>query len=245
MQTIAERTVAELVTEDYRTADVFKKYGIDFCCGGKVTVSDICRKKNISYNELAEQLYNIGNAVPDNNTNFNEWQLDKLAQYIVEKHHSYVANNIAVVRQYAHKVAQVHGGHRPEVVAIARLFDEVAEELTHHLQKEELILFPYVAQLAAAARNKVTIAAPHFGTVDNPIRMMEAEHEDAGNHFHEIGVLSDNYNPPAEACNTYRVLYAKLKEFEDDLHTHIHLENNILFPKAKQLEQQVCAKAHL
>jgi regulator of cell morphogenesis and NO signaling len=139
----------------------------------------------------------------------------------------------------------VHGGHRPETKAIARLYNEVADELAHHLEKEEIILFPYVNQLAAAKRNSVKIQAPHFGSVNNPITMMEAEHEFAGDHFHEIATLSDQYTAPPEACNTYRVLYAKLKEFEDDLHTHIHLENNILFPKAKTLEQEVIAQANL
>jgi regulator of cell morphogenesis and NO signaling len=245
MQTLTEKTVAELVTEDYRTADVFKQFGIDFCCGGKVTVSEICRKKNISYDALTEQLNRIGQEKPETDTNFNEWPLDKLANYIVEKHHSYVTQNLELIRQYANKVALVHGGHRPEVKVIARLYNEAADELAHHLEKEEIILFPYVNQLAAAKRNKATIPSPHFGTVKNPIAMMEAEHEFAGDHFHEIAKLSENYTAPPEACNTYRVLYAKLKEFEDDLHTHIHLENNILFPKAKALEQEVITQAHL
>lgn len=238
MNLTKEKTVAEFVTEDYRTADVFKKFGIDFCCGGKVTLAEVCSKKNISYDELTAQLNKIGQSTPDADTNFNEWQLDKLASYIVEKHHGYVSQNLELIRQYANKVAAVHGGHRPEVKAIARLYNEAADELAHHMEKEEIILFPYVNQLAAASRRNATIPVPHFGTVENPIRMMEAEHESAGNLFHEIATLSDNYTAPPEACNTYRVLYAKLKEFEEDLHTHIHLENNILFPKAKQLEQQ-------
>lgn len=245
MNATNERTVAELVTEDYRTADVFKKFGIDFCCGGKVTVEEICVKKNISYEQLTEELNQIGQSTPTTDTNFKEWPLDKLANYIVEKHHGYVTNNLELIRQYANKVALVHGGHRPETKAIARLYNEVADELAHHLEKEEIILFPYVNQLAAAKRNNVKIQAPHFGTVKNPITMMEAEHEYAGDHFHEIATLSDQYTAPPEACNTYRVLYAKLKEFEDDLHTHIHLENNILFPKAKTLEQEVIAQANL
>lgn len=239
----AEKTIAEIVTEDYRTADVFKKFGIDFCCGGKVTVEEICKKKNINFNSLADQLSQIGQSKENSDTNFNDWQLDKLANYILEKHHGYVAENLELIKQYADKVALVHGQHRPEVKKIAELYNEAAEELAMHMQKEEMILFPYVNLLAAAKRSKAVVKTPHFGTVENPITMMENEHEAVGNLFHEIARLSNNYSAPPEACNTYRVLYAKLKEFEDDLHTHIHLENNILFPKATVLEKELCEMA--
>jgi len=236
----AEKTIAEIVTEDYRTADVFKKFGIDFCCGGKVTVEEICKKKNISYTSLSDQLNLVGQSTENTDTNYNDWQLDKLANYILEKHHGYVSENLELIRQYANKVTLVHGHHRPEVTQIAALYNEAAEELAMHMQKEEMILFPYVNLLAAAKRSKAVVKTPHFGTVENPITIMENEHEAVGNIFHEIAMLSNNYSAPPEACNTYRVLYAKLKEFEDDLHTHIHLENNILFPKAKLLEKELC-----
>jgi regulator of cell morphogenesis and NO signaling len=237
--TTAEKTIAEMVTEDYRTADVFKKFGIDFCCGGKVTVEEICKKKNINYTSLSDQLNQVGQLKENTDSNYNDWQLDKLANYILEKHHGYVSENLELIRQYADKVALVHGQHRPEVKKISELYNEAAEELAMHMQKEEMVLFPYVNLLAAAKRSKVAIKTPHFGTVENPITMMESEHEAVGNLFHEIARLSDNYSAPPEACNTYRVLYAKLKEFEDDLHTHIHLENNILFPKATLLEKEL------
>ena len=237
--TTAEKTIAEMVTEDYRTADVFKKFGIDFCCGGKVTVEEICKKKNINYTSLSDQLNQVGQLKENTDTNYNDWQLDKLANYILEKHHGYVSENLELIKQYADKVALVHGQHRPEVKQIAALYNEAAGELAMHMQKEEMILFPYVNLLAAAKRNKAVVKTPHFGTVENPITMMENEHETVGNIFHEIAKLSDNYTAPPEACNTYRVLYAKLKEFEDDLHTHIHLENNILFPKATLLEKEL------
>jgi regulator of cell morphogenesis and NO signaling len=237
MQTIAEKTVAELVTNDYRTADVFKKFGIDFCCGGKVTVQEICTKKNISYKDLTEQLEKI-EAAPDHcATNFNQWEADALVDHIVQKHHNYVAENLELIRQYADKVAVVHGAHHPEVQQIAELYNKVADELALHMEKEEVILFPYIKLLAEARRSYACVTPPHFGKIDNPIAMMEAEHDSAGDHFREIAILSNNYTAPADACNTYRVLYAKLKEFEDDLHTHVHLENNILFPKAKALEE--------
>ena len=140
--------------------------------------------------------------------------------------------------QYAAKVAKVHGHHYTEVVKINHLFNEVAKELAVHMKKEELILFPFIKKLAKADKEGVIAAIPHFGSVNNPIKMMEEEHENAGDIFKEIKQLSNNYTPPKEACNTFKALYAKLDEFEQDLHQHIHLENNILFPKAIVLEQK-------
>lgn len=233
-----DATVAQIVTEDYRSADVFKKYSIDFCCGGKVSLQTICSKKGLDYHILYQELNDLSQQqteVPD----FNMWELDKLAQYILDRHHSYVMQNLALITQYVEKVALVHGHHRPEVMHIRDLFTSVVAELSTHMKKEELVLFPYILQLAAAKRNGVKIALAHFGTVQNPIQMMEHEHDTAGNLMHEISELSNTFNPPEEACNTYRVLYAKLKEFEEDLHIHVHLENNILFPKAITLEKEV------
>jgi regulator of cell morphogenesis and NO signaling len=147
-----------------------------------------------------------------------------------------VIENIPLIIQYSDKVARVHGENHPETVEINKLFHEVAIELSAHMQKEEMILFPFIKTMSKAKKEGTPMPAPPFGTVNNPIRMMEAEHENAGDIFKQIDKLSNNYTPPLAACNTYRVLYAKLQEFENDLHKHIHLENNILFPKAIQLE---------
>ncbi len=238
MNDIENKTVAELVAENYKNADVFKKHGIDFCCGGKVGVKEICEKKNVDYDTITEELKNVNSEV-DRSHDFNNWELDFLADYIVHTHHKYVNESIPLIIQYSDKVANVHGHYYTETVEINKLFHAVANELNTHMHKEEMILFPFIKQIAAAKRNGEPIPQPPFGTVQNPIRMMEAEHDTAGDLFKEIASLSNNYTPPAEACNTYRVLYAKLKEFEDDLHQHIHLENNILFPKAIQIEQGV------
>ena len=153
-------------------------------------------------------------------------------------HHKYVADNIPLLREFTAKVARVHGEAHPEVVEIARLFEAVAAELEQHMMKEENILFPYIKQLAQADSSR-QITPPPFGTVGNPIRMMEMEHENAGNILKKIGELSGGFVPPPDACNTYRVSYLKLREFEADLHQHIHLENNILFPKAIELESRL------
>jgi regulator of cell morphogenesis and NO signaling len=235
METTQEKTIAEIVVENYRAADVFKKHGIDFCCGGKISVKEMCRKKNLDYNTVQAHLDELDNVIIED-YDFNRWQLDDLVNYILDKHHRYIIDNAELIQQYADKVARVHGHHRTEVVRIDELFREAIDELDTHMMKEERVLFPYIIQLAEAQRQNTPLQRPPFGTAQNPIRMMEMEHETVGNIFHEISELSSGYNPPAEACNTYRVLYAKLQEFENDLHRHIHLENNILFPKAMDLE---------
>jgi regulator of cell morphogenesis and NO signaling len=232
------KTVAEFVTEDYRTADVFKKFGIDFCCGGKVTLEEICRKKSINLGDLEKELERL-KAAPGRQNNYEKWSLTHLTDHLVNQHHEYVRANLDLIQQYADKVAQVHGPQEPSLPKIAQLFLEAAGELTIHMRKEELVLFPYVKKLEAADKQGAHAPEAHFGTVKNPIAMMEDEHETVGEIFKSIAKLSDNYSPPEWACNTYRVLFAKLKEFEEDLHLHIHLENNILFPKAAELEAQL------
>lgn len=238
MENIDDKSVAEIVTENIRTADIFKKNGIDFCCGGNVSVQKICAKKGIDYNQLKKDIINI-NAQPSQKQDFNSWDIDFLADYIINVHHKYVAEANDLIIQYSDKVANVHGLHYAEVVEINKLFHILANELNTHMQKEESILFPNIKQLAIAKRNNTSVAPPPFGTIKNPIQMMEAEHDSAGIILKKIAELSNNFTPPSDACNTYRALYAKLEEFQNDLFQHIHLENNILFPKAIQLEKML------
>ncbi|MDP5106018.1 MAG: iron-sulfur cluster repair di-iron protein [Polaribacter sp.] len=220
-----------------KTADVFKKHGIDFCCGGGISIEKACKKHNVSFEEMEKELLNINNPT-SNAYNYDAWKLDFLVDHIENIHHNYVTENTPLVLQYAAKVAKVHGHHYTEVVEINRLFNEVAQELAAHLKKEELILFPFIKQLVKADKEGIKVKMPHFGTVNNPIKMMEEEHENAGDILKEIKQLSNNYSPPNGACNTFKALYAKLEEFEQDLNQHIHLENNILFPKAIALEKK-------
>ncbi len=237
MNITENNTVAEVVTFNIKTADVFKKHGIDFCCGGGISIKKACEKNNIDFSEIEKELSKINNPT-SKAYNYDSWKLDFLIDHIENVHHTYVEENIPLVLQYAERVAKVHGHHYSEVIEIHKLFVEIANELTTHMKKEELILFPFVKQLARASREGVKLGLPHFGTVNNPIAMMENEHENAGDIFKEINRLTNSYNPPEGACNTFRALYAKLDEFEQDLHQHIHLENNILFPKAISLEQK-------
>ena len=233
-----EKTVADYVTENIKTAHVFKKYGIDFCCGGGISVEKACVKKNIDLTILEEELSKV-DAVKDLIEDYDKWDLDFLMIYIENVHHTYVRDSLPLISQYASKVAKVHGHHYKEVVKINKLIIEVANELLEHLQKEEQVLFPFIKQLVIAKKEEIKNINIPFGTVYNPIKMMEYEHENAGDIFKEIARLTNNYNPPAQACNTFKALYAKLEEFEQDLHQHIHLENNILHPKAIELEKEL------
>ena len=144
-----------------------------------------------------------------------------------------------MIIQYSDKVAKVHGHHYVEVVKINELFHEIANELNQHMKKEEMILFPYIKQIAEAKKNGTPLSSAPFGTVKNPIKMMEHEHDSAGDIIKEIAKLSNNFTPPESACNTFRALYSKLEEFQNDLFQHIHLENNILYPKAIKLELEL------
>ncbi|MFK5982346.1 MAG: iron-sulfur cluster repair di-iron protein [Flavobacteriaceae bacterium] len=232
------KTVAEVVTENIKASNVFKKHGIDFCCGGGISLEKACAKHKVDYKMLELELNAVDEA-PNRSHDYNSWELGFLIDHIVNVHHSYVEQSLPIISQYAEKVATVHGHHHDEVVEINRLFQEAAGDLAAHLKKEELVLFPFIKQLIKADKEGTDLKAAHFGTVNNPINMMESEHETVGDIFKKIAKLSDNYTPPAEACNTFRALYASLQEFEEDLHQHIHLENNILHGKAIALEKKL------
>lgn len=234
MMMTKEKTVADFVTENIKTADVFKKYGIDFCCGGGITLEKACAKNNVDQTLLEKELLDATKII-DRTYAYDTWNLTFLIDHIINIHHTYVTESLPILSQYANKVAKVHGKHYPQVVTINKLFHEVANELLAHLQKEEQILFPYIKQMEATNSE----GSSPFGSVHNPIRMMEHEHENAGDIFKEIARLTNNYMPPEDACNTFKALYSKLQEFEEDLHRHIHLENNILHPKAIALEAKL------
>jgi regulator of cell morphogenesis and NO signaling len=238
---LKDKKVGDFVKENIRTAHVFKKYGIDFCCGGGVSLERACRKENVNVDDIVADLLKLEN-VSAGTQNFDKWELDFLCDYIVNTHHAYVAEAMPMILSYAQKVANVHGHAHPAVVEINKLFSEVVNELTLHMKKEELVLFPYIKKLVKAKNENTVPEEPNFGTVQNPITMMEREHEAAGDLLKQIALLSNNYTIPEWGCNTFKALYNKLDEFEQDLHIHVHLENNILFPKAIELEKSLVAK---
>lgn len=231
-----ELKIAEVVNANIRTADIFKKYGIDFCCGGGISIAKACEKKNVPIDLLLTELESIDSKVMPSQ-NFNAWELDFLIDYIINTHHAYVLEAIKLLDAYSAKVSKVHGEHHPPLLEIERLYQLARTELLQHLQKEEQILFPYIKRLVKAKRENGQFVNAHFGTLQNPIKMMLAEHDDVGDILKEIASLTLNYTPPEWACNTFKALYAKLDEFEQDLHLHVHLENNILFPKSIALEK--------
>ncbi|HEU5292109.1 MAG TPA: iron-sulfur cluster repair di-iron protein [Cyclobacteriaceae bacterium] len=239
--TLNKTSIGELVSQDWRKAEVFKKYGIDFCCGGKRTVAEACGKKGIDPALVEAELQQVEKRISGHPNNFNQWELDFLVDYIVNNHHKYVSEAVPFLDELSAKVSRVHGDRHPELIEIEQLTQDVIQELTMHMPKEEMILFPYVKQLVHAKRNSTSIVPPPFGTIANPINMMEAEHTSAGGAMEAIEELSNRFTPPADACMSYQVLFAKLKEFQQDLHQHIHLENNILFPKALKLEEELIA----
>jgi regulator of cell morphogenesis and NO signaling len=234
-----DETLGQLVAGDPSKARVFKKFGLDFCCGGKKTVKEACTEKGLDVNKVEQELRETGKAVASRPLPYNDWPLDFLTDYIVNTHHSYVKQSLPDIKAYAEKVMKVHGRHHPELAAIWQLVKEVSDELTEHLYKEERILFPYIKTLVAARNDGQPLEKAGFGTVQNPIHMMETEHEMVGNHLARIRELSRNYLLPEDACASYTLLYKMLEEFEEDLHLHVHLENNILFPKALEMERQL------
>jgi len=234
----ASQTIRDIVAEDFRAAAVFQKHGIDFCCGGNRAVAEACRERGIENQVVLDELEAALEPSGDL-PRFNSWDLDFLANYIVANHHAYVREAIETLRRHTTRVADVHGERHAEVTAIADQFAAIAGEMAHHMFKEEQILFPYITTLATAARTGRPLIPAPFGTAANPIRMMEAEHESAGATMAAIRRLSGGYTPPADACTTFKVTYLELEAFEADLHRHVHLENNILFPKALKLEAEL------
>ncbi|MCB0653173.1 MAG: iron-sulfur cluster repair di-iron protein [Saprospiraceae bacterium] len=235
MNITKENIVGKVVAQDYRTASVFKSHSIDFCCKGNRSIAEVCEKEQIDENKLIQELNQAAITSDADTTDFKSWDMDLLADYIEKKHHRYVDKKIPEIKAFLNKVAKVHGERHPELIEIEQLFTDSAHELLAHMEKEEKILFPYVREMAADS----TLQQPHFGTVKNPIQMMMQEHDTEGERFRKIALLSNNYTPPFDACTTYKVAFALVKEFEEDLHLHIHLENNILFPKAIETEKKL------
>ncbi|HRP58552.1 iron-sulfur cluster repair di-iron protein [Agriterribacter sp.] len=235
----SDETLGEIAAKDLRKAEVFKKYGLDFCCGGKQTVKEACAEKGIDVTKVEKELQEADKNPTARPLPYNDWGLDFLADYIVNTHHSYIRKTLPDIRAYASKVAQVHGAYHPELIPIQQLVEEVNKELSEHLVKEEKILFPFIKELVMAKDRSQSPRAVQFGSVQNPIHMMEAEHETAGRCMEEIRTLSNNYALPGDACASYSLLFKMLDDFEEDLHIHVHLENNILFPKAIALEKRL------
>lgn len=239
MKIQSNQNIGELVAQDYRSASVFKKYGIDFCCQGNRTINDACTEKLLDVEVVLNDLSDIGNVSNSSGIDFKSWPLDLLADYIEKTHHRYVEDKSPELISYLDKICEVHGENHTELYEIKDLIQQTVGNLSQHMKKEELVLFPYIRKMEKAKRTGELLQKPSFGTIQNPINQMESEHSAEGDRFRSIETLSNNYTPPEDGCNTYKVTFAMLKEFQDDLHLHIHLENNILFPKSILLEKQL------
>lgn len=228
-------TIGETVAADYRTAEVFEAHGIDFCCGGKITLATICREKGIDPAVLLHEIESIKDKQIDRSQNYTAWELPFLADYIVNTHHVYLKENDDQIAAYARKIAGVHGAHHPELIEIASIFDKIASDMAIHLKEEEEVFFPAVKRVDAARKAGNVPEATDREVIKTSLAKLGHEHEEIGDAVHTIRHLSKEYAIPDDVCNTFMVTYQKLKEFEDDLHKHVHLENNILFPKAAAL----------
>ncbi len=239
MESILNKSIGQIVAEDFRTAEVFKKYNIDFCCNGGRSLQDISEDPEISMKDLIDDLNTSTNEINNSAEDYKSWPIDVLADHIEKKHHLYVSQKIPVIEEYLDKISRVHGDSHPELSTIKELFHASAGDLTAHMKKEEFILFPFIRKMVKSGKHGFNLDQPYFGSVQNPINKMHDEHDAEGARFEEIARLSNNFTVPEDGCNTYRVAYSLLKEFQDDLHLHVHLENNILFPKAIELEKEL------
>ncbi|MGH9521798.1 MAG: iron-sulfur cluster repair di-iron protein [Terriglobales bacterium] len=228
------KTVREIAVEMPQATRVFEKLGIDYCCGGLKSLDEACAAANLRVGEVLQSLEAADKAAPEQD--WKSGELGELIAHIVRKHHAYVKSEVPRLEALIAKVCGVHGKNHPELLEVQNVFRALGGELSMHLMKEENILFPYVVRMEEAVRLGQPSIRPPFGSVENPIHMMLMEHDSAGDALRELRRLTNDYAAPADACISYQTLYRALLEFEADLHQHIHLENNILFPRAIAME---------
>jgi regulator of cell morphogenesis and NO signaling len=232
MKNLATQTLACIATENHQAVPVLEKYNLDFCCKGKRTLLQACEEKGIPVENLLAELEGT-TMLESNMLPFTEMSAEELISYILIHHHFYVKQSMPRILLHLDKVVNKHADKFPYMTEVKALFTTINQEMTQHMQKEELVLFPRIKELSRLDTKQTSHEASYIG---DPINMMEAEHEEAGNILYSIRQLTSNYTPPAEACTTFRVCLAELKEFEEDLHKHVHLENNVLFPLAEGMQ---------
>lgn len=232
------KTVKEIVLEVPASAKVFEQMGIDYCCGGDKRLDEACRIAGVQVEDVVRSLEVAESfASPDEkNTDWTKQSLAALMDHIVERHHTFCRLEVASIEALIEKVVEVHGSLHSELRRIKALFSELSRELLMHLIKEEQTLFPYISRMEEAVTHGNPFPRPPFGTVQNPVQMMVLEHDSAGATLHEIRNLTDNYQLPPDACSTYHTLFEALNSFESDMNQHVHLEDNVLFPRAVAME---------
>jgi len=232
---LKQSTIGEIVSDNFHAAGVFKEYGIDFCCGGGKLLSDVCESKNIPFNEVADKLKEAPWVNRTSGDNYNDWSPDFLVDYIINTHHTFVRKKSDEMAGYAAKVAKVHGEQHPENVEIFKKFIALSNELMEHLNEEESRVFPLIKKMYRKRQSGLKPDESEIMELKAVLSQMVDEHEVAGSLMADIRELSNEFTPPQDACATYRILYQNLAGFEEDLHKHVHLENNILFKKMERL----------
>ena len=231
------KTVGELAVEIPNATREFEKLGIDYCCGGSRTLGEACAEAKISVDEALDRLQkSMTAAAPSASQDWQNQPLADLIEHITSTHHVFVREECPRIEALAAKVVSVHGKNHPDLLQVQELFAELAEELRVHLMKEEQVLFPYVSRMEESVLSGEPVPPAPFGPVVNPVRMMMQEHDGAGDVLRSLRTVTKDYTLPQDACISYRTLYQALQGFEADLHQHIHLENNILFPRAVAME---------
>jgi regulator of cell morphogenesis and NO signaling len=237
MMTTDQKTIGEIAAENPAVTRVFEKYGIDYCCGGKIPVAEACKARGIQVADLEAELVQATATRAPGGQDWQAAELSALIDHIISTHHVYLKSELPRLQFLMDKVLAAHGkNHGDSLAPLGRTFAELRAELEAHLMKEEMVLFPIIRGLELAKQQGRQAPAAHCGSVNNPIRVMEHEHDSAGRALEAMRQATGNYTLPADACNTYRALFHALGELEADLHQHIHLENNILFPRAAALE---------
>lgn len=238
MKDYKKMTVGQIVADNFSNAEVFDKYGIDFCCHGSVLLPEASQKAGADVNEVIKDIENV--TLPTSESiDFKSWPLDLLVDYILKIHHRNIRTKGPKLQELLDKVCQVHGDKHPTLYNVQVLFQQSLSDLNQHLDKEELVLFPYIYEMVKAKLDKTVLQEFHCGSIKAPISVMMAEHDAEGERYRHIERLTNGYTVPDDACNSYRLLLQELKDFETALHQHIHLENNIVFPRAIQLETEL------
>ena len=237
MTNLAEQTLATIVTNNHFTVPVLEKYHLDFCCKGKRTLADACTGKGLSVQFIVEELEELKTSAPVTKMPFTEMTAEQLISYILIHHHFYVKQSMPIIIGHLEKVASKHGNRVPYMIEVLKLFKEIKNEMTLHMYKEEMILFPRIKEMEALSNEKQNKNLSNE-YISAPISIMKQEHEHAGDLLYNIRDLTSTYTAPEEACTTFQVCLAELKEFEEDPHRHVHLENNLLFPLAQKLLHQ-------
>lgn len=235
IKSLERKRVGDIVAENYHAAGVFREFGIDFCCGGGKPLADVCNKKGIQLNTVTEQLEKIFGKAQESTHNYNNWSPAFLIDYINNTHHRFVRKKTEEICAYASKVARVHGERHPENIAIFKKFVELSNELIEHLEAEEDTVFPLIKRIEENIQKGISPSKDELNALKSELEHMVDDHEGAGSIMAEIRELSNDFTPPRDACATHRILYQNLAGFEEDLHKHVHLENNILFRKAENL----------